>query len=105
MPSDLALLKLASAMTRYAGAKHSAIGSNIARADIPHAKAMEGPRFADAILEMTDGKPAQFSESRNAIRLEDEVVAMAENAGRHRAAVTIWSKTLDLLRLAGQAPR
>ncbi|MGV6820073.1 MAG: hypothetical protein ACWA5T_06195 [Parvularcula sp.] len=105
MSGDLALLKLASAMTRYAGAKHSAIGSNIARADIPHAKAIEGPRFAEAFSEMMSGKPIRFSESRGTIRLEDEVVAMAENAGRHRAAVTIWSKTLDLLRVAGQAPR
>ena len=95
------LLGLASAMARHAGHVHATTADNIARADVPGAKAKEAARF-DAAL---SGEALRAKESGRSISLDAQLVTMAQNAGRHDAAVTVWTKTLDLMRLAAGSPR
>ncbi|MBB4658295.1 hypothetical protein [Parvularcula dongshanensis] len=95
------LLGLASAMARHAGHVHAVTADNVARADMRGAKAKEAARFGDALR----GEPLQAKESRNPISLDSQLVRMAQNAGRHDAAITVWTKTLDLMRLAAGSPR
>lgn len=95
------LLTLGTAMARHAGHVHQTVSSNLARADVPGATAEEAGRFADALR----GEAMRARDTGERISVEREMVAMAQNAGRHDAAVAIWSKTLDLVRLAGASPR
>ncbi|WOI52946.1 hypothetical protein [Parvularcula sp. LCG005] len=105
MLTDLSVLKLSSTMTRHAAAAHAVVADNISRIDIPGATGKAVPRFSDALADLNRGETVDIRDTRTAISLDQEMISMASNAGRHQAAVTIWSKTLELVRLAGGAPR
>lgn len=97
---DPSLLGLTSAMARHAGHVHQVTAGNVARADVPGARATEAARFSDVLR--GDAAPRQ---TRERVSLDREMVQMARNAGRHDAAVTVWSRALDMVRLAGSSPR
>lgn len=105
MIPDLSVLRLASAVARHAGEVHRIAGDNIARADIPKATAATAPRFADALAALNGGQPLAAVETNAPIALDREMATMASNAGRHQTATAVWSKTLELFRLAGASPR
>ncbi|WP_031551167.1 hypothetical protein [Parvularcula oceani] len=99
------LLNLSSAMARHAGHVHEVTGSNIARADMPGATASEAAGFAEALRALSEGEAVSAREGRAPISLDEELVRMAQNATRHDMAVTVWSRTLDMVRMAGASPR
>ncbi len=99
------LLNLSSAMARHAGHVHEVTASNIARVDMPGATAREAAGFADALRAVSGGEAVTAREGRAPISLDDELVRMAQNATRHDMAVTVWSRTLDMVRMAGASPR
>jgi hypothetical protein len=105
MLPDLAALRVSSALARHAGETHAVHGHNIAHADIPGATARRMPSFADALDALSKGGRPEPLDTRAQIGIEREMAGMAANAGRHATAVTVWSKTLELVRLAGAAPR
>ena len=105
MIPDPSLLTLSTAMARHAGHVHGVTAANIARADLPGATAKGAMPFAEALRVTASGEAMTARDTGAPISLDDQMVAMAQNAGRHDAAVTIWSRTLDMIRLAGASPR
>ena len=105
MIPSLSLLDTASAMARHAGHVHAVVADNIARADLPGATATEATRFGEALRDLSDGTPLRAEATRAPITLDEQMMAMAQNTGRHDAATLLFSKTLDLVRLAGSSPR
>ena len=105
MIPSLSILDTASAMARHAGHVHAVVADNIARADLPGATAKGAMPFAEALRATASGEAMTARDTGAPISLDDQMVAMAQNAGRHDAAVTIWSRTLDMIRLAGASPR
>jgi flagellar basal body rod protein FlgB len=100
---DLSLLGVASAMSRHAGHVHDVTARNIAAADAPGTTRLRAASFAEAVGRADEAlAPAS---TRERVVLDDEMLTMARNAGRHDAAVTLWAKTLDMVRLAASSPR
>ena len=105
MTPTLSLLETASAIARHAGHVHAVTADNVARADMPGATAREAMRFADAVRAMDRRDALAPRDTHAPVRLQNELTVMATNAGRHDAAVLLWSKTMDMVRLAGASPR
>lgn len=105
MIPSLSILDTTSAMARHAGHVHEVTARNVARADAPGALADEAASFADALGRFAAGEAAAASRGRERVVLDEQVMTMASNAGRHDAAVAVWSKVLDMVRLAGSSPR
>ncbi|MEM6649151.1 MAG: hypothetical protein AAF603_02760 [Pseudomonadota bacterium] len=105
MIGNLSILKLSSAMARHAAHTHGVIGDNISRVDMPGATAHRVESFARALDALKGGEALNTHSTDQPISVSREMSQMATNAGRHGTAVTIWSKTLELVRLAGAAPR
>ena len=105
MIPTLSILETTSAMARHAGHVHAVTAHNVARADVPGAYADEAASFVDALQRFSDGEAAATRRTRAPLVLDDQMTVMARNAGRHDAAVTVWSKVLDMVRLAGASPR
>ena len=105
MIPDLSLLSTASAMARHAGHVHAAVADNLARADVPGARAATDSGFADALDRMAAGQALRAPRTGDRIVLDDQMVTMASNAGRHDAAVSLYAKALEMVRLAGSSPR
>ena len=105
MIPSLSILDTASAMARHAGHVHATVADNIARADMPGATARDALGFGEAVRALRDDAPLRAAASREPVALDAQMMTMAQNAGRHDAATLLFSKTLDLVRLAGSAPR
>ena len=105
MLHSLTILDTASAMARHAGHVHATVAGNIARADMPGATADAPLRFGEALRALQDGAPLRAASPRSAVALDQQMMTMAQNGSRHDAATLLFSKTLDLVRLAGSAPR
>lgn len=105
MLSDLSVFKLASAMARHSGAVHRATADNLARIDIPDAKASSAGRFEDALGRLGRGEALTLSSTRAPIALDEQMAQLARNAGRHEMATAVYGKMSALVRLAGSAPR
>lgn len=114
MLNNLKLLDIYSALARHSAAEQSVRAENIANADQPGYKSREIESFGD-YLERTMGAAdaaSQRAEFRirtsdtpaepngNTVNLEYEALRAAEAAGQHDMAVTVYSKSLDLLRTA-----
>lgn len=114
MLNNLKLLDIYSAMARHSAAEQSVRAENIANADQPGYKAREIEAFSD-YLDRTSGAadaaphrsgfrvrisdmPAE--PNGNTVNLEYEALRAAEAAGQHDMAVTVYNKSLDLLRTA-----
>lgn len=105
MAQEISLLKLSSAMARHATRAHGATADNLARADVPGAKRRELVAFQDA-LKASNGTGDLAPElTREPIKLDAEMLSMAEARGQHEAALSVWKSTLGMLRLAIRGPQ
>lgn len=123
---SLKVLSMASAAARHGAARHSTIAENVANADTPGYVAKDlapfssvaedfggnsfAPRATRAghVFASRDETIAQtafevmtkesVSPNGNGVSLEEEMVKSAEAQGQHDLAVTIYRKSLDILR-------
>ena len=112
MLNDLDILRTAAAMARHAAARQELIARNISNADTPGFKAMDLESFGEAFKRDVVSKDAQSFESQqivslgttspngNTVSLEDQMWRSAESARQHETALTLYSKSLALLRTA-----
>ncbi len=123
MLGDLKLLSIASALARHSAQRHQVVSENIANADTPGFKAKDLEPFADAFTRATSqiraenggasnnfnstvwrsldvSSPGLTSPNGNTVSLEDQMVRSVQAQGDHDAAVTIYKKTIDILRLS-----
>lgn len=119
MISDLKLFQVYGAMARHAAESQRVSATNVANADAPGFKAGEIESF-EAFLARTmqaggtgdimagfkvgtSGAPAD--PNGNNVSLEQEIFNSAEALGQHNMALTVYSKSIDLLRTALGKPR
>jgi flagellar basal-body rod protein FlgB len=119
MISDLQIFQVYGAMARHAAESQKVSATNVANADVPGFKAGEIESF-EAFLSRTmqtggaddmmggfklgeSGAPAD--PNGNNVSLEREVFNSAEAMGQHNMALTVYSKSIDLLRTALGKPR
>lgn len=119
MISDLQIFKIYGAMARHAAESQKVSATNVANADAPGFKAGEIESFEAFLARtmqtgnaqgMNDGFKLGTSEAPadpngNNVSLEREVFNSAEAMGQHNMALTVYSKSIDLLRTALGKPR
>lgn len=121
MINDLPLFQLYGAMARHAAETQRVSAANISRADEPGYKAQQVESFADYMGRMAaagpDGADPLTGEFRvreadlpaapngNSVSLETEIFKSADAAGQHNMALTVYNKSLDLMRTAIGKPR
>lgn len=113
MFNDLKILHTASLMARHAVERHSQIAENIANADTPGYKAKDLEPFSQAYARsertaIENGgaafraervaTPGAASPNGNTVSLEDQMSRSAATTRDHDTAITIYSKTLSMLR-------
>ncbi len=114
MISDLPMFQVYGAMARYAAEAQSVSATNIARANEPGFKAKEIEPFAAYLARVSNsGAPDAYSQgfrisestnpmapNGNNVSLEQEVFNSAEALGQHSLALSVYTKSIDLLRTA-----
>lgn len=114
MISDLNLLKIYGAMARHAAEAQSVSAANISRANEPGYKAQEIESFEAYLARVSQTRAADpfgasfqtslsatpAAPNGNTVSLEREIFNSAEAAGQHNLALTVYSKSIDLLRTA-----
>lgn len=115
MLKDLTILNQASALARHAGKQHAVVAENIANADTPGYKARSLPAFdpkladeaergsmiaARRLSEPVELETRQAAPNGNTVALEEQMAMSVDAQGQHRAALAIYRKTLELLRLS-----
>jgi len=120
MMKNIALLSLASGRAVHAGQRQRVAAENIANADTPGYRARDIPDFAPARTQSTmkitraghiqdGGSNSRIrahivaseieSPNGNSVSLEEEMIRATKAEGSHNLALSIYSKSLDLLRL------
>jgi len=119
--SDLAILKLAEGLARHASGRHALVAQNIANADTPGYHARDLPPFEAALRDEYAARatrPSHFnaggaqvydprpdtafgaaSPNGNDVSLPEQLARATEAMGAQDRAMTIYGKTLDILRL------
>jgi len=114
MLSDLQLFQVYGAMARHAAESQRVSAQNIARAGEPGYKAMEVESFEAYIakLEATPtagANPPAFSifeastptlPNGNSVSVEHEVFKSAEAGGQHNMALSVYTKSMQLMQMA-----
>lgn len=116
MLSDLPLFQVYGAMARHAAETQRVSAANIARADEPGFKAQQIEPFSDYLArakaqgaESASALTVPFkvtqanlpaSPNGNTVSLETEIFKSADAAGQHNMALTVYTKSLDLMRTA-----
>ena len=114
MLSDMSLFQIYGAMARHAAETQRVSAENLSRANEPGYKAVEIESFADFMkrtgptIEKIDfEQPFETTLSRsatapngNSVSVEQEVFKSAEAVGKHQMAMTVYTKTLDMMKLA-----
>lgn len=121
MTSDLSILRLASAMAQHAALRHRVIAENLAQADTPGFRARDIPAFdpkralRDARAAAASGQPygartariepfevdgLESSPTGNTVEVEQQLTLAADAQAQHQAALSIYRKSMDLLRLS-----
>ena len=114
MISQLPLFEIYGAMARYAAESQKVSATNIAHADEPGYKAKQLESFESYLSRAANsashtGLNTSFkvietdgpvSPSGNSVSIEMEMFKSAEAAGQHEQAMTVYAKSLDLLRTA-----
>jgi len=122
MLPKLELTRMAHAMAAHAGARMEVIARNVANADTPGFKAQDVPDFAKAFSETAGalratraghlqgaaGGHAPVSErltlpaapNGNSVSVEAEMMRAAETRQQHDMALSIYTKTSDILKTA-----
>ena len=117
MFSDLSLFKIYGAMAQYAAEAQSVSATNIARANEPGFKAQQIEPFEAYLARLNaSAAPDQMSQgfrvfdtpmapNGNSVSLEQEIFNSAEAMGQHSLAISVYTKSMDLLRTAiGRRP-
>lgn len=114
MLSDLSLFQVYGAMARHAAEAQQTSASNLARANEPGFKAVEVETFAE-FMARTSQQPGTLDLSApfeqrltvgaaapngNTVSVEQEVFKSAEAMGQHNMALGVYTKSLDLMKLA-----
>ncbi len=115
MLKDIAILARAGAMARHASERHSLIAQNIANADTPGYRAKELKPF-DVSLVDAARKGDRTSRNRlsrsfeitgldaapngNTVSVEDQMARSVDAQSQHKAAMTIYRKALELMRMS-----
>ena len=119
--SDLAILKMAEGLARHASGRHALVAQNIANADTPGYRARDLPPFAAAMRDEYAARatrPTHFnaggrqvydpredapfgaaSPNGNDVSLPEQLARATQAMGVQDRAVTIYGKTMDILRL------
>lgn len=119
MISDLQIFQIYGAMARHAAENQKVSATNIAHADAPGYKAAEVESFQQFLgRAMQTGDPSGLQSgfrlmpsatpsdpNGNNVSLEHEIFTSAEAMGQHNMALTVYSKSIDLLRTALGKPR
>lgn len=114
MISDLQIFHVYGAMARHAAESQGVSATNIARAGEPGYKAMKVEPFTEYMARVgTSTDKNLFSEpfrrtpsagpvapNGNSVSVEHEAFTAAEAGGQHALAMTVYSKSMDLMRLA-----
>lgn len=114
MLSDLSLFQVYGAMARHAAETQSTSAENLARANEPGYKAVEVESFADYVkrngptLKQVDfNQPFEqilskgaASPNGNTVSIEQEVFRSAEASNQHQMALTVYSKSIEMMKLA-----
>lgn len=114
MFGDLKILHTASMMARHAVQRHAQIAENIANADTPGYKAKDLEPFSAAYARSEQSAvagasvntfraeqietPGVASPNGNTVSLEDQMSRSTQASRDHDTALTIYSKTLSMLR-------
>lgn len=114
MISDLPLFQVYGAMARHAAETQKVSATNIARAAEPGYKAVDIEPFGDFLARTQQASTAEGggssfrtmladnpqSPNGNTVSLEQEVFRSAEAMNQHDMALTVYTKTLELMRTA-----
>lgn len=114
MFSNLDVFKIYSAMARHAAESQRVSATNISRADEPGFKAEQIESFEDYLTRTASsratGADAEGFRTRNietgakpngnTVNFEQEVFKASDAAAQHEMAMTVYTKSLDLLRAA-----
>lgn len=114
MINDLSLFQIYGAMARHASESQRVSATNIANADRPGYQAVELESFQDYLARVSNGapgggltapfklldSPSAASPNGNTSSLEAQAFRAAEAKGQHELALTVYTKSLDLMRLA-----
>lgn len=120
MINDLSVLHWASAMARHAAQRHQVISENVANADTPSYRARDVENFATLVNDgftpratragHVDGGTGAgrarvveldlpWTPNGNSVDLEDQVLRAVETESQHRLAMSVYGKTLEIVRL------
>ncbi|WP_206615060.1 FlgB family protein [Mesobaculum littorinae] len=127
MFEKLEVLNIASSMARHAGQRQSMIARNVANADTPGFKATDLTPFADLYRDTAGGTALratreghlhgttgagglsradsvmttdQAAPNGNTVSLESEIMRGVETRHQHDTALSIYQKSLDILRIS-----
>lgn len=109
MTQTIETMRMAQAMALHAARRQVLVSDNIARADIPGARARDLPPFAESYARARgpDEAPPRpvvrggpVSPSGGTVSLEQEMFSLAEVQSQHNLALTVWKKSIDILRLS-----
>ena len=114
MLSDLSLFKVYGAMARHAAEAQQTSAENLARANEPGYKAVEIESFADFMkrngpnIDTVDfNQPFEQNLSKaaaapngNTVSIEEQVFKSAEATNQHQMALTVYGKSLEMMKLA-----
>ena len=112
--SNLDVFKIYSAMARHAAESQRVSATNIAHADEPGYKSSEIESFQKYLSrttaeQVTGANAERFrtqlvetgaSPNGNTVNIEQEVFKAVDAVGQHEMALTVYTKSLDLLRAA-----
>lgn len=106
---DLSIFRVAGALARHSSARHDLIARNIANVDTPGYQARDIKPFDAVLAERNPNSSevyrsmalsnAEPSPDGNTVSLETQMVMTAETQMKHEAALGIYRKSIDLLRL------
>jgi len=122
MIENVNILKMASAMARYAAQRHQQLAENIANADTANYRAKDLEPFADAyqkfetnidkmgsvsaalnksgsFAQLVD-MPGTESPNGNNVSLEDQIMRSVEAQQDHETATVLYRKSIGMLRAA-----
>lgn len=114
MLSDLPIFQVYSAMARHAAESQRVSATNISRAGEPGYKAQKVESFEDYMtrskgVDSTSVQTMPFrtfessgpqSPNGNSVNIEQEMFSSAQAMGQHNMALTVYTKSLELMRTA-----
>ncbi|MEL6859743.1 MAG: flagellar biosynthesis protein FlgB [Pseudomonadota bacterium] len=114
MLSDMSLFQVYGAMARHAAESQQTSAENLARANEPGYKAVQVESFSDFVkrtgpaleqIDFNQGFEQSLSKTPaapngNTVSIEQEVFRSAEAANQHQMALTVYSKSLEMMKLA-----